>query len=420
MSALAPMLVLGSVLVLAASAAAGASANRQGTVAPDVRQSESYDPVFPAHERWAAMPCAAGAVAIAAVPDDATLLSATPAELADRAALARFTRLRQLWIGPGSSPEPIPAGTLRAVAALPSLEFLCLFFRVTPEALRELRSAPRLTTLVLFHRSLVFDAGLAEALAELPRLSSLGLLTAWTATGVEGLGSLSHLESLQLVSDAHVPPAALAKLRRLRALSIDGYPPMGSAFTAEQMLEVAKLPRIASLRLSGLALDDATLACLPRTLQSLELVQVRGPTAAGLRSLAELPNVRSFALGVMDRSDETRAAEIALVRALPLERFGAPIEADSPMWDSLAEKRQLRVLTLSPVAGELDLAPCSRLHALEQLRLDFPRTLAPETVAPLKGHPALKQIVTTGPVLAPEQILAFRRALGPRIELVTR
>lgn len=406
----------------------------------EAQQPEAFDPVYPRLQED--MPHVPGIVGV----EDLAALAALPPHvdaIATRAsspilevlAGRRGLRLLSIGTGPdGSDPEPT-AAALRAIAAIPELEALHLLTTRSPtaEVLRELRMAPKLRTLALGgDGSVPLDRGLAEAIAELPRLQQLLLSRVpLTAAGVRGLSALSDLELLYVDRTAYDDEvfAAFGSLRRLRGLTLwdlgDGGGKPGTLTTA-RVRSLGAVPRLVELTLSGFYCDEAALAALPTTLHSLRLVNVPGTTAAGLRQLVRLPLLRSLYYDDLN-NPEVQGALAEVVKTAPIEQLlmpGTPLT--EPLWQALQAQPRLRSLHL-PLGGDFDAvaAQLVRLPRLERLFLSY--LSLPERAESLRltELPQLRRLdlVYDGPLKnarAADLTLRLKELLGDRVVIRAR
>lgn len=225
--------------------------------------------------------------------------------------------------------QEVDDADLAQLEALPDLRRLGISAaRVTDAGMAYLARLTNLTALVLHPRSGVTDAGMAH-LARLPRLQTLQL--SWvgiTDRGVEHLSNLPDLRTLSLVSTVPRSPnftgitdracehlralirlesltlmnadissaglAHLADLTNLTNLNLSANP----RITDDGMEHLARLPRLAVLRLFSTGVSDGGLAHLGR-LTSLEVLNLSGTeiTDAGLAHLKGLVRLRSLTLG---------------------------------------------------------------------------------------------------------------------------
>lgn len=419
-------------VLLGVFVAAGVAWLRAREDANAAQEPAAFDAVWPAFEQWHAWVHVVGQEALTRVADDVTSLDVQLDDLDGITAVARCVGLRHLFLtvpSDGRARGLLPA-TWRMLGALPQLESLYLphDLQIRAVDLRELRTAPKLASLLLGGRAVVLDANLAAALVELQRLSRLQLFDVEvTPAGLAGLAGLPGLEVLEL-GRADLSPAAIAaiaKLRQLRVVTLMGGPPRGGSgaraqLSAEQMQQLASLPRLAVLGLQNCAVDASALAKLPPSLQWLGLEDVDGLTVAGIESLTRLKHLRTLSLGRDQQSSELLAAQVKLVRTLSLERFDCRNGTiGAAMWEALQRQPKLRGLAMRcPDDAAPDLSPCAKLPALERLILFFPKDLSPENLAPLRDHPKLRQVIAMcNPRLSSQQVAELRSCLGPRIEV---
>lgn len=430
--------LLAALMLLGVGAAIGVAWLRHVDLR-EAQQPAEFDPVFPALAEF--LPHAGPTVAV----DDVEGLKALPMHVDAisvdvpspvLAALGQRRGVRKVslgWqLGPSEIAEAVAA--VRVVAALPDLESVHFFGGSLPpvQALRELRSVPRLHTLMLGgdHR-VALDRSLATAVAELSHLRLLLLSRVpLTADGVHGLASLPELEWLSVERSAYDGQvfAALPELRRLRALhlwSSDEPTATAGTLTAADMRALGSIPQLVELALAGFACDDAALAAVPAGLQSLRLEHLRGYTAAGLRKLAGMAKLRSLHWIALTDSQLLEALT-EVVRAAPLEQFfwaGGLVPA--PMWRVLETKTKLRSLTVQVGPDAADFAAHLVGYAkLERLRL-FCRSL-PESAEALRLQdlPLLRRLeIVPAPPLEKGSVDAFaervRKLLGDRVVVST-
>ncbi|MFN7586929.1 MAG: hypothetical protein ACK501_14640 [Planctomycetota bacterium] len=430
--------LLAALMLLGVGAAIGVGWLRHAEL-QEAQQPAEFDPVFPALAEF--LPHAGPSVVV----DDVDSLAALPTQ-GDAisvdvpspvlAALGPRRGVRKIalgWkLGPSAVAESVAA--LRFVAALPDLESVHFVGGSLPpvQALRELRSVPRLHALMLGgdHR-VVLDRALASALADLSHLRLLLLSRVpLTADGVHGLAGLPELEWLSVERSAYDSQvfAAFPMLRRLRALhlwSSDEPSATPGTLTAADMRALGSIPQLGELALAGFACDDSALAAIPANLQSLRLEHLRGYTPAGLRQLAGMAKLRSLHWIALTDSQLLEALT-EVVRAAPLEQFfwaGGLLPA--PMWRVLEKKTNLRSLTVQVGPDAADFAAHLVSYAkLERLRL-FCRSL-PESAEALRLQdlPLLRRLeMVPAPPLEKGSVDAFaervRKLLGDRVVVNT-
>jgi Leucine-rich repeat (LRR) protein len=209
---------------------------------------------------------------------------------------------------------------------------------VTGVGLEEISKLEALETLVLLDRDLGPEG--FSALAVLPKLHTLELSGPVEDPSFEKLGLLAHLQTL-----------------RLDCPSLDD----------SAAAELAKLPQLRVLDLSGSKLSDVGLAQLGGLLQLQELyLDGTRVTRAGLEVIAKLPQLRVLGL---DRTDVVDAGVAALT--------GHPALEELRLDGTLVTDASVDVLLSMPALRRVSLA----------------RTVVSQAaVARLKGHPKLDAI----------------------------
>lgn len=405
----------------------------------EAQQPVAFDPVFP--PLGEDLPYGAGQgvlidlLGMESPPDVDAMYVRTTSPSWPKLVGRRGVRWLKVLGGIDRDTTPTPS-QLRTIASMPDLQALHLW---TPpkrlpdgEVLRELRAAPQLRTLGLWGDARVtLDSDLASAINELPLLRMLLLSEVpLTAEGVRGLALLPTLEQLRIERTVYDDSVfeALVALRGLRVLhlwSADAKTSQVGLLTPARMRALAAVPKLVELGLSGFDCDDAALAALPVTLQSLRLEHLRGPTAAGWRQLARLRQLRSLHwIALAD--DETTEALAAVVEALPLEQFfwaSGPIP--EALWGALAKKASMRSLA---VRIPPDLARFAERLAgfqkLERLRLFCAERPASPELLQVHRLPLLRRLeIVPAPPLEKGSVDAFaervRKLLGDRVVVST-
>lgn len=405
----------------------------------EAQQPVAFDPVFP--PLGEDLPYGAGQgvlidlLGTESPPDLDAMCVRTTSPSWPKLAGRRGVRWLKVLGGIDRDTTPTPA-QLQTIASMPDLQALHLW---TPpkrlpagDSLRELRAAVQLRTLGLWGDARVtLDGELASAISELPRLRMLLLSQVpLTAEGVRRLALLPALEQLRIertVYDDSVFDAfgALRGLQVLHLWSADAKTSQVGLLTPERMRALARVPKLVELGLSGFDCDDASLAALPVTLQSLRLEHLRGPTAAGWRQLARLRQLRSLHW-IAKEDQETTQALTAVVESLPLEQFfwaSGPIPAS--MWSALEAKKGMRSLAVR-IPHDLT-AFAERLAGLQKLeRLRLFCAELPATPELLRVHqlPLLRRLeIVPAPPLEKGSVDAFaervRTLLGERVVVST-
>jgi hypothetical protein len=296
----------------------------------------------------------------------ATVRGAKPSQLDEQSlgALRALSGLRSLEIN--DTVHPIDA-LMHDLSHFPQLEKLALNGApVTDDQLKVLPSLARLRILEIQNCGSITDAGLEQItrLAGLERLTLRGE-THLTDAALARIGRLKNLESLSLGFDKPVSDAVLEKLpglKRLRTLSISLDPAGG----ANHLGDIASLEELICAGLS-----DENLAGVAR-LTKLKLLSLStGPqvSAAGLKNLEKLPNLETLTFTFMPGLDEEALAQVARLPKLnQLVIQGESRLADASL-EAISGASHLRVLSLSECQGATDrgLAQLATLKDLEML-----------------------------------------------------
>lgn len=355
----------------------------------EAQQPGAFDPVFPPFEDGVI-----GGGAVFSVPADLEALSA----LSDRGVVRLTVGASRLG---GFPAVPASAEFLAAVARLPNLRTLLLTEGgvPSPEALRELRVAPHLQTLVLAGEyDVPFDAAIGAACAELVQLRQCVLSRMpMTREGLRALGTLPLLDVLWLENAAisDEVAAAIGELRRLRSLELMYVPDQGLAaprLSKASLRSIAAAPRLVSLGLDGFDGEPGSLASLPSQLQALRLTACEWAGPTELRRLAALPRLRSLVWnGSIDAERAQALAEV--VRAVPLEQFGASVPLPLLLREALTNVPKLRGLRLQ---GQDDpdalVAMLKHLTKLELLRFGCEPLPAANALQPLRELAQLRRV----------------------------
>lgn len=266
------------------------------------------------------------------------------------AALRGLPELRTLrLVGPG-----ITDAGLSVLATCPALNSLVLSeTRVTAVGAARLTELKKLKTLTL-HRTKIGDLGLV-ALADCPELTTLSLSEiGGSAAGLRALGRFPLLKQL-ILRDPSIQNRAADEpvLQTCRDVAA-AYLGFGSALL-QWRPDVERY-----------IVNDSLAALVEcRNLRSLDLAHTTKLTAAGLRSLAQLPQLQSLDLQAT-RTNDAGLAELARIAGLErLELSDTPITDDGLA--HLAALKNLTVLSVSRT--QVSSAGLDSLHGLKRLKI---------------------------------------------------
>lgn len=317
------------------------------------------------------------------------------------------------------------------LTAREDLEVLQLMgpFALPPARLRELRRLPRLRSLMLDGAGVALDRATGEALAELPLLRGLFLVSMkLTADGLRVLGALPHLEVLALshpTGDVAAWAAALPHLRSVRALVLEeqGSEPF---LGAGRLKHLRDLPRLVALDVCFADFDDAALAALPPGLELLGLSGLDRCTAAGLGALSRLRALRTLRLRKA-LPDELQPAMYDAIRALPLARVDLLVgTADARFWQQMQRLPALRRVAVRPGMAQASVfAGAAACRQLEELTVWCMRLPPPEQLAVLRDHATLRRLVFASDEHGPTpfdaaQLAALRASIAVPIDVQLR
>ena len=300
--------------------------------------------------------------------------------------------------------DPLPPSLLDRLAYDPLRKFYCLQHVVVrdfhPEAISDLSRLARTEKLVFAGRNRAFQDEHLAVLAKLSRLESLSL-DSTSATGVgfrhfvhcpqlrsisligsptasQGIDEIVLLESLEELlldsakaSDQHL--AKIGQLTKLRRLDLS------RTYASEQTFAaISTLPALTNLSADGVLLSDSCLEHIGkiRTLEELNLCNSQGVTAAGLRHLAQLPNLKRLELFAAKITD----TEVEVFNEFPALKFvdlrwNAITDQSSDLLMRLASKYTIRL--------ELNELSKPQLAAIEQIgKIAAARPSAPNAQFP--------------------------------------
>ncbi|MFO1076818.1 MAG: hypothetical protein U1E73_03730 [Planctomycetota bacterium] len=388
--------------------------------------------------------------AIQRVAADVVNVAWDDARVADLRHLARLSALRRLQLNPHGEDtkawQNIDVDAIAALTALPALEQLTVPYccHLTPAHLQKLAGCPRLADVMVINEAFVLDADVGRALATWPALRTLRLsLIRVTPKGLAALAAAPGLEELELANCRDLDAdgfAAVTGLPRLRSLRLSGLgqPDMLARFNGGDMtpswaLDAAAAKRLAAMTtLRELSLTQSTmpvahlLAALPAHLSALTLNSGDLDVAA-LRDLRRLGELRRLSLSDAYAADKDafRTAVADLLGALHLESFVWQGELTPGMRDAIRTQPALRELAIPCVD---DLAFVKALPKLVRLELAERYeqqaggewvTAVPtaEAVAVLRASSSLAVVDYRGTLRA-DVGAGLRAALGPKIEFL--
>ncbi|MCA8977129.1 MAG: hypothetical protein KDC98_20570 [Planctomycetes bacterium] len=392
----------------------------------------AFDPVFPWYEQefpWVmAMPIVTELDDLAELPPEVDRLSVSVDDQELLLAVIRRGGIRALQLYTKVEPVRLGPAVWQALGGMNDLEALATpRLRASAAEIRELRRLPNLRTLVLAAGDIELDAEIGGVLAELSKLRAI--VTSGLRLHPEGIAALANLPDLDVLYFDSSPLDdaafdAITKLRGLRSLLLFGafqQDRSSPRLTAAQMRKLAGMPRLAALSLTHFELDDEVLRQLPRTLQSLSLTGVQGVTAAGLRAVGAMQQLRSLRVGedALPLQDEL----MQVIAALPLERFTwAGRNMPATLWSALQQRPRLRGLCFGRSKDlAATMSDCAKVTALELLEIGLEHAPNAEQLAPLVGHAALRRLVILGPAeITPKRLAELRARLGEQVEVIVR
>jgi len=343
----------------------------------------------------------------------------SPSELAH---LQRLTGLRRLVIvkdlqptgGAGPSgpelwtdPKPELLAPLQALPELREIQWPQTM-RVQAKHIAALVAAPKLESMTFVFDRVVQAPELADALANLPRLTALGFMNVpIQGDFLERLAKLP-LTRLSFLSCPGLDDKALeqiATMRSLRALSLtflNGLPAYVNGnctmpvckLTAAGLASIGRLPALRELSLES-ELSDEVLHLLPSRLEKLILGYrfVSPAVASALKPMASLREL-SVGAGPDIEGAERMASLLGTLRLQRLDYCGAPSAA---LLQAIAQQPELETLSLQRHGGEA-LAPLTQAPRLRDLVLQNqkdglrPRPMTLDVLQPLVGCKALQRL----------------------------
>jgi Leucine-rich repeat (LRR) protein len=283
-------------------------------------------------------------------------------QVADLAPLAALTALERLDVA------SCPVGDVRALVSLAALRRLDITY-VDAADTAVIAGLAALT-------ELTWDGYPRADLLALAPLRRLRVLRAGQSSlaALDGVDRFVHLEHLEIGGSQVTSLAPLSPVTKLRTL-------FAGAPGLEDVSPLANLPRLAHLRLAGSAVSDlralATTSALERV--SLARLDVDLAPLAGHAGLAELD---------LDGARLLDAAPLAALTALRDLRLAMSSIATL---EPLRGLRQLRVLDVTDLGRDVDLAPLLDLPPLARLVVtDTPALRAHPSLA-LRHHVTLRQ-----------------------------
>jgi len=429
-------LLVAAMLALGVTVAFGVSQLRGDH---DEAQGRVFDPVDPwfSHE-WpfrTPMNVLREPANVEALPEGASRFTITmraqegPKFSATLSAALRRPRVDELFLMMGDQQaQELPWAQIAAHDELRSMMMYGPQSGVDAAAIRELRRLANLQTLALMEIGAPLDVAFAESLVELPMLRQLTCANVRaTPAGVAALAGLPNLDTLILNVDGDQTDvdgllAGAARVRTLRALVFEGSKDEADAASLQPL---HRLPHLVHLGLSHVAIDDEAIAALPTRLESLFLPALYEASAKGVASLAQLRRLRSLSMNLPLRTEGMLEALCELLRALPIECFDARASLpDEQLWRTLQSMPTLRRLELNTNSETLPaaLAEARKCESLEVLWVDVEAVPEPEQLAPLRGHPTLRELCLIryrprSGVPTAAQLAALRDALGIEVEV---
>lgn len=328
-------------------------------------------------------------------------------------AIGRLPRLRTLLL---RSLDLVTDDGLAFLGSLRDLEGLSLYHGmvgITGRGLQGIGELSRLTTLDLRACPNVDD----DAVSWLPRLQALSGfdLSKWiddpctiTDLTLGHLGGLEYLESVTLEGCARITDGGVARLGSLANLTTLGLA-RASGLTDRSLDVVLGLQKLESLDINNSPFRDPALervASLPK-LVSLDLERCAF-SDSGLRALAGVP-LRRLTLG---HGDLEGRAFASLPRTLEELSLSSARSVTPEGLHALGGLQSLRRLSLRHVT-HLDDAVVEtlvRLPNLEQLRLDHAERLTGRSIMALSRAPALRELeLSIAPLLSDARFDALAR-----------